>query len=56
MTGESVDRANCLQLGFKPEHVENVTVTENGGVTILLNEAGQEHLDQVNDMRGFTHD
>lgn len=49
--GGEVQRADCLQLGFNSEQVEKVEVGEDGGVSILLNEDGQEHLDHVQEMR-----
>lgn len=39
-----------LQLGFTADQVEDVVVGDNGGVTLLLNEEGKEHLGKVQDM------
>lgn len=49
--GGEAQHANCLSLGFSSEQVEAVEVGDNGGVQILLNEDGQEHLDQIQEMR-----
>lgn len=51
--GGGIDRSNCMQLGFSSEQVEDVAVGDNGGVTLLLNEEGIEHLDQIAEMRGM---
>jgi len=41
----------AFHLGFSADQVEDVEVGDEGGVTIVLNEAGERHLDETAEMR-----